>query len=318
MSEPVRKDKIAISQPGRLSTVLLFSCSFLRSKEAVFSLLARRMVLLNDAIVTEDVIVQADDELVLCTPQSAEPSVRTDYEIIYEDAVCLAVHKPSPLPVHPAGKYYFNTLVSLLRKDNRIIYPVTRLDKETSGIVLFATSPAHAKALQTMLQRSDCVKTYIAVVFGEVKPLKGVINKPLCKTTLGMLRDHMVVSKQGKPSTTAYEVLATHQGFSLLRLTLLTGRRHQLRAHLASIGHPIVGDKQYGSSPDLFVSWQAQPRQMWDALKKKVLTSRQLLHCSRISFKHPQTGKIISISAKTSQDILHFLKETGFKSSLRF
>ncbi len=314
MSEQIRKDIIKITEVGQLFDILLSSCDFFHTKEEIESVAKEKRILLNGVITTTSAPVTVADELILLTPQSAEPEVNVKYAIVYEDEFMLAVNKPANLPVHPAGKYYFNTLVSLLRSDGKRVYPINRLDRETSGIVLFATNPFHTRALQLAYEQEDCIKTYFAVVFGEMQNREGIIDEPLAQEQVGEIRDQMVVSSEGKPSQTQYKEIETRNNLSLLQITLLTGRRHQIRAHFSHVGHPLVGDKQYGTDPELFVKWHKDPKDAKDEIEDKLLSQRQLLHCAQVSFTHPQTGKKLLISANIGKDMLLFMNKQGFTS----
>ncbi len=314
MSEQVRKDIISVQKKGMLTDVLLLTCSFLHTKEEILLLFKEKRVLVNETVVTKDVLVTPSDSLLLLTPQSAEPIVDTHYTVLYEDDFLLAVNKPSPLPIHPAGKYYFNTLVSLLKRAGKRVYPINRLDKETSGIVLFATSPFHTRALQLAMRDDSCVKTYFAVTFGIPSPAQGLIDAPLAQSLVDSIRDKTVVQRDGKKSLTRYKVIESQQNFALLQVTPLSGRRHQIRAHLFYLGYPIVGDKQYGLHPELFLRWQENSVAIEDEVKEKLLALRQLLHCAQLSFKHPLTGKQILLSAPLPEVMLQFLHSHGFSS----
>ncbi|MCF7799281.1 RluA family pseudouridine synthase [Candidatus Woesearchaeota archaeon] len=314
MTEQIRQDHILIAESGTLYAILLKQCDFFHTREQIDALAKHKRIVLNKQYALEDVDVKKGDSLILLTPQSSEPIVAIDYSIIYEDEFMFAVNKPANLPVHPAGKYYFNTLVSFLRKDGKRVYPINRLDKETSGIVLFATNPLNTRALQLMYEKETTLKTYFAVVFGELETKEGVINKPLLQTQLGDIRDHMIVSKEGKPCATLYKVIEIKNGFSLVQITLLTGRRHQIRAHFSSIGHPLVGDKQYSLYPDLFLAWHTNSKANEAEIKEKLLASRQLLHCAQLTFVHPKTGEKQILSAPLPKDMLVFLHKQTFTS----
>lgn len=302
----VRKNVYDVDSSMYLIEFMLQATNFLHTSSGVEFLLSQGRILYNEAICKENVLLKPGDKITLLTPQSLEPAVSQNIELLYEDEYFFAVSKPSQLPVHPSGKYFFNTLSSLVGRKLGLcgLYPYNRLDRETSGIVLFAKD----KKFVQLLQNISIDKCYLAVVFGAVSPALGVIDKPLAQKTVGELRHHMVVDPNGKPCFTEYEVVSANGAYSLVRLKLLTGRKHQIRAHLSSFGHPIVGDKQYGAFPDLLISYSANERNEEDILKK-VKALRQLLHCYRVVFRHPKKNKMVVIGDSIKDYFLEFLKK---------
>jgi 23S rRNA pseudouridine1911/1915/1917 synthase len=200
-----------------------------------------------------------------------------DLHVLYEDDHLVAVDKPACVVTHPTYKHPSGTLLDALRAyaadwpASRNPTIVTRLDKLTSGIVIAAT---HAQAHAT-LQRTAMTKEYLAIVDGEVDETSGAIDLPL-----GIDPDdrrRVVVSSEGKRSVTDFETIEHRGGLSLLRCRLITGRRHQIRVHLASRGWPIVGDAVYGRARDGF--------------------DRHALHAWRVAFVHPFTAEPVQIEA---------------------
>jgi len=222
------------------------------------------------------------------------------------------------LPVHPAGKYYFNTLTSLILRNENILFegcklknlfPINRLDRETSGLVVFAKSSSLAAKLQHIFSSSDTLKKYSAIVFGKTLP-SWVVDKPLAKKQFGEIRNHMVVDNSGLPSKTSFKTLKSFDSFSLIEAILHSGRRHQIRAHLSFNQTPIVGDKQYGLHPELFVDFVSNPSLVSDIECVLLVGSvRQLLHCSNISFFHPVTSVLLDFTAPSPNDFNYFLNK---------
>lgn len=164
--------------------------------------------------------------------------------ILYLDDDCVAVMKPcgmAAIPEHADDKTCLSSLLAC--QLGRRVYPVHRLDKEVSGVILFALSAAAHRALNTAFEQREIRKTYLAVVHGEMAEERGVIRQPI--RAFGSGRMGVDVAK-GKPSETQYEVETRHPDYTLVRLYPVTGRRHQLRVHLYSVGHPIAGDPLYG------------------------------------------------------------------------
>lgn len=167
-----------------------------------------------------------------------------DLEIIYEDNNIIAVNKPEGLAsIHDSAgeKEDLQTLLSEYCKLK--VFVVHRLDKEVSGIILFAKNAATHKELNKQFAERTVKKSYLALVHGEVKREEGTINKPIREFGSGRMG---IDEKKGKPSKTLYKVIKKFPSFTLLELNPTTGRRHQLRVHLYYIGHSIVGDVRYG------------------------------------------------------------------------
>jgi 23S rRNA pseudouridine1911/1915/1917 synthase len=202
--------------------------------------------------------------------------------IVYEDDALLVVDKPAGIVVHPTYKQTTGTLLNgvLWHLRNRPrLQPgiVTRLDKDTSGLVLVALAPDVHAWLQRRRERVE--KEYLAIVHGRPEPECGTIDTPIGRDASD--RRRMIVTPDGAPSLTRYERLATQHTssgpVSLVRCELLTGRTHQIRVHLASNGWPVVGDRTYGT---------ADPS-----------VARQALHASRLTVVHPRTGEPVTVRA---------------------
>ena len=198
--------------------------------------------------------------------------------ILYEDDFLLAVDKPAGMLIHPSRSRFDGTLANYVagyyRKTGQksAFHPLTRLDRDTFGIVLLAKN-AH---VHTLLQSADVEKTYHALVFGYPNKEKGVIDAPIARRPLpSLLRE---VRPDGKPSVTEYRVLEQHKKLCKLELRPITGRTHQLRVHCAYMGFPILGDPQYGSEES-------------QAFSAELGLPHQMLCAKRLEFVHPITGE---------------------------
>ena len=233
---------------------------------------------------------------VITVPLEAEepeyPAENGDLTILYEDEHLLAVEKPAGMLIHPSRSRNTGTLANLVlgyyRRTGQkcAFHPVTRLDRDTFGVVLLAKN-AH---VHTLLQNSDLQKTYHALVYGKMLVPEGVIDAPIARKPLPSLLQE--VSPLGKPSLTEYRVLEEHDGYSKVSLRPVTGRTHQLRVHCAYVGAPILGDPQYGSDESM-------------AFSAKINLESQLLCAKCVEFTHPVTGEWLIISAQTDTIILH-------------
>jgi 23S rRNA pseudouridine1911/1915/1917 synthase len=212
--------------------------------------------------------------------------------IVYEDDDLLVVDKPAGMAVHPSAGHSSGTLVHAVlahcpelsrvgERDRPGI--VHRLDKDTSGLIIVAKNDAAHLALARQLKERRVEKTYLALVEGRLAALQGVIDAPLARHPVR--RQKMAVVAGGRDARTRYNVLREIDGYSLVELHPETGRTHQLRVHLASIGHPVAGDRVYGRT------------------KRAGPFPRQFLHAQHLAFTHPRTGARVEVEAPLAQDL---------------
>lgn len=213
-------------------------------------------------------------------------------EIVFEDEHMIVVCKPADLVVHPAPGHYSGTLVNRLLAHTSLastgapIRPgiVHRLDKDTSGLMIVAKTDIAYDALTKMIRNREVARCYLALAKGNFREANGVIEAPLGR--LSWDRKRMGVNAaRSKPAVTKFMVLRRSEGYTLLKLTLVTGRTHQIRAHLAFIGHPIAGDKTYGGSGG------------------SLGLERQFLHAYELSLQHPISGKKLRFSCPLPLDL---------------
>lgn len=217
-------------------------------------------------------------------------------QVIYEDKALLVINKPAGLVVHPAASYTGATLIDWVRghlggavakifTDPERLGLVHRLDKDTSGVLMIAKTVPAQIALSRQFHDRRVKKVYSAFVEGVPEAKKGVITAPIGRSAKQPHR--MAISSSGRPSETAFEVEATYKEVSQVTLYPKTGRTHQIRVHLAAIGHPIVGDQSYGAK----TSWA-----------ERFGIKRTLLHAFRLELHHPTTGKKVSYEAPWPAD----------------
>jgi 23S rRNA pseudouridine1911/1915/1917 synthase len=206
--------------------------------------------------------------------------------VVYEDDSLIAIDKPPGMVVHPTYRNWSGTLLNAVLwhvRGRAGIEPsiVTRLDKDTSGLVLVALKPELHAHIQRDAAAGRVKKEYLAIVRGTPTPARGSIALPLARSLDD--RRRVVVTAAGQHSQTAYEVLSTVNGYSLVRCELVTGRTHQIRVHLAERGWPIAGDRVYG--------------ELHEAL------TRQALHAWRVTLPHPATGELLRLEAPVPRDL---------------
>jgi 23S rRNA pseudouridine1911/1915/1917 synthase len=204
-----------------------------------------------------------------------------------------------------------NTLVGVLRRqrDTQDWSLVHRIDRETSGVVLLARDRAMARELSLAFAAGEVRKTYLAVVRGRPLPEEGTIDRPIGPDQRSGIYVRRAVSTAGAPAVTDYTVIRSSGAFSLLSARPRTGRRHQIRVHLESIGHPIVGDKLYGGDSRWYL--RALERGPSEAMLRALLAKRQLLHAAVLDLRHPADGRALTIYAPPPDDMREFLWSRG-------
>ena len=217
------------------------------------------------------------------------PAEDGEFTILYEDDHILVVDKPAGMLIHPSRSRLTGTLANRVigyyqrTGQNCAFHPITRLDRDTFGIVLLAKNAHIHGILNTFLAEDKIQKTYHALVFGGPETNYGSIDAPIARRPLPSLLRY--VNQDGKPSRTEFTVLERRDGITKLALRPITGRTHQLRVHCAHMGYPILGDPQYGSDAS-------------QALSAELGLSSQLLCARSLRFPHPVTGEELALESK--------------------
>jgi 23S rRNA pseudouridine1911/1915/1917 synthase len=228
--------------------------------------------------------------------------------ILFEDERLLVVNKPGDVVCHPSKHGPWSSLVGAARTRSGLetIHLVFRLDRETSGVIVLAKDPRMASRLQTAMQDRRVGKAYVAVLSGEL-PGAVRVDKPLGTDTASPIFMKSAVREDGQACVTLFEPVSVLGGFTLARVTTETGRKHQIRAHAQWLGHPIVGDKIYGSDARLYLEFIDKG---WSPeLEMRLLLPRQALHCSRIDLR--PAGLASVFDAPLPGDIAAFCLSRG-------
>lgn len=246
---------------------------------------------LNYVLKTNDEIAF---DLIKEESQNIEPE-KMDVDVVYEDSDIIVVNKRPGMVVHPTKSYQSGTLANGLiyyfreKGENCIVRLVSRLDMDTSGLIIIAKNQFSHMALARDMVKDTFEKSYLAVVHGNMSETKGTINLPIYRPSDDSIK--RAVDERGQDSVTHFEVMERFKNSDLVKLTLETGRTHQIRVHLTHLGHPLYGDVLYGIEDD------------------KEYIPRQALHAYRLKFPHPRTGKDIELEVGLPEDIIELIQK---------
>ncbi len=268
--------------------------------------IAEEKVLLNGSISSVSDEVNGGDSIQYDAGDFDEPPADLAFAVVYEDDYLLGINKPGNLLVHRAGRSFRNNLIYQLRYAHSPLYPnchsVHRLDRETSGVVLVVKSPDWIAPFGTLFNEGRIEKHYKTIVkgkFSEQLPMH--IDNPISQDKASGISYRQWVNESGKQALTRIDhALPLGDHYTLLSVTPLSGRTHQIRVHLASMGYPIAGDRLYNLDPVQYLSMQ---KEFWShSLSEDI--SRHALHCESLSFVHPFTQRPLTISADLPDDMV--------------
>ena len=280
---------LTADRPGERADQFLARAVPNLTRSAAQRLLEEGAVTLNGAPLKKNDRTQAGDRLAVSLPEPQPLDVlpqEIPLQVVYEDQDVIVVDKPVGMVVHPAPGHPDGTLVNALLYHcgkslsgiNGVLRPgiVHRIDRDTSGLLIAAKNDAAHLALAEQLQDHSLYREYEAVVVGGLREDQGTVDAPIARHPVD--RKRMAVDRrQGRRAVTHWTVLSRFSGYTHVQCRLETGRTHQIRVHMASIGHPVLGDTVYG------------------AKKPYPGLAGQCLHARRLSFLHPRTGERVTV-----------------------
>lgn len=272
------------------------------SRSLVQSWLAEKRVTVDGTAVKANYRLRSGEQVRINVPPPPDQTVEAEaipLDVVYEDAYLIVVNKPRGMVVHPAPGHASGTLVNALLAHCDTLSDVNgkhragivhRLDKDTSGLIVAAKDNPTHEALAAQFAAHTVNRSYIALVHGRIPHERGTIDAPIGRNPVQ--RQKMAVTRhRGKAAVTHFVVSERFMHFTLLKCRLQTGRMHQIRVHLAYIGHPVVGDPKYG------------PKKK----NKRFAIDGQALHAHALGFIHPKTGKRVQFTAALPRDVSEIL-----------
>ncbi|MBD5536997.1 MAG: RluA family pseudouridine synthase [Lachnospiraceae bacterium] len=272
------------------------------SRSYIQKMIKEEAVMVNGSPVKSSYKVKVSDEITFSVPEAVEPDILPEnipLDILYEDADVIVVNKPKGMVVHPAAGHYSKTLVNALLYHchdslsgiNGCLRPgiVHRIDKDTTGSLLVCKTDAAHKAIARQLKKHSITRCYRAICHGVLPKDKGTIDRPIGRSPADR-KKMAVLAEGGKRAVTHYRVLQRFEQYTYIECTLETGRTHQIRVHMASIGYPILGDPLYSR------------------LSSPFKLEGQTLHAKTLGFIQPRTKEYIEVDAPLPQYFQHLLE----------
>ena len=273
------------------------------SRSAVAGLIEKELVAVNGRSVSKNFKLSVGDNVEISVPDPVEYEAKAEnipLDIVYEDDYLLVVNKPKGMVVHPAAGNYDGTLVNALLYHcgdslsgiNGVMRPgiVHRIDKDTSGLLIVAKNDFAHSSLAGQIKEHSFTREYEAVVFGNLKDESGTVDAPIGRNPNDR-KKMCITPKNSKNAVTHYTVIRRYKGYTHIKCKLETGRTHQIRVHMAYLGHPVAGDRVYGVK------------------NEKVSFDGQCLHAKKIGFIHPKTNAYMEFDSDLPDYFEKFLNK---------
>ncbi len=254
-----------------------------KSRSYIQGIIEGETVTVNNKCRKSNYKLKLADEVIISIPEPIELNIKAEnipLQVIYEDSDVIVINKPQDMVVHPAPGNYSGTLVNALLNHcsdlsgiNGVLRPgiVHRIDKDTSGALVVAKNDNAHNSLAQQFKEHSAKRSYLALVEGIIKQDHGTIDEPIARHPIDRIK--MAVVQSGKTAVTHYKVIERFESYTLVECNLETGRTHQIRVHMAKIGHPLVGDSVYGYK------------------KQRFNLKGQALHAKMLGFIHPSTNE---------------------------
>ncbi len=301
-----QKDKLSFLIDNQLEGERIDKCLNLLvdsfSRSFIQKLIKDEEVFVNGKIVKSNYKVKIDDEIIFYVPKSVEPEIIAQdipLDVLYEDSDVIVVNKPKGMVVHPAAGHYTDTLVNAvlfhckgeLSGINGVMRPgiVHRIDMDTTGSIIVCKNDVAHNHLAEQFKVHSIERTYRAIVHGVLKDEEGTIDAPIGRHPVDR-KKMSINAKSCKRAVTHYKVLQRFEKYTYVECRLETGRTHQIRVHMASIGHPLLGDEVYCN------------------MKSPFKLQGQTLHAKTLGFGHPTTGEFVLVDAPLPEYFRHLLE----------
>ncbi len=276
------------------------------SRTQVQSWIEQQLVQVNGQVRPKNYKLRCGDRVTATQPQPVVYEVKAEsipLDIVYEDSDLLVVNKPKGMVVHPAAGHYEGTLVNALMAHcgaslsgiNGVMRPgiVHRIDKDTSGLLMVAKNDRAHRGLAEQIKAHSFLRVYETMVIGRLQNIAGTVNAPIGRHPT-QRKKMAVIATNSKPAVTHYQVLEEFSGFSHLSVRLETGRTHQIRVHMAYLGHPVAGDTVYGAQKQTGICADLQG---------------QCLHARCVGFTHPINGRELYFESPLPTYFTNFLNK---------